>query len=136
MAATLDHRSLYRLPWSLPDNAISWLEATSACNIYCEGCYRTNDPKGHKPLEGVARDLDVFMRLRSSDGISVAGGDPLTHPQVAEIIGLIAARGFKPILNTNGFALDRELLVELQRAGLKGLTIHIDSKQRRPHWRG
>ncbi len=34
----VDHRRLYRLPWSLPDNAISWLEPTSACNLSCDGC--------------------------------------------------------------------------------------------------
>ena len=136
MTAQLDHRTLYRLPWSLPDNAISWLEPTTACNLYCEGCYRTNDPKGHKPLTEIASDLDVFTRLRTSDGVSVAGGDPLTHPQIADIVALIAERGMKPILNTNGLALDRDLLVELKRAGLVGLTLHIDSKQRRPHWKG
>ena len=136
MTAELDHRKLYRLPWSLPDNAISWLEPTTACNLYCEGCYRTNDPKGHKTLEEIANDLDVFTALRTCDGVSVAGGDPLTHPQVTDIVAMIAERGMKPILNTNGLALSRELLVELKEAGLKGLTLHIDSKQMRPHWRG
>jgi len=136
MTAQLDHRTLYRLPWSLPDNAISWLEPTAACNLYCEGCYRSNDPKGHKSLEEIADDLDVFTRLRSADGISVAGGDPLTHPEAVEIVGLIAERGLKPILNTNGLALNKALLKEMKRAGLKGLTLHIDSKQTRPHWRG
>ncbi|UCC83781.1 MAG: radical SAM protein [Gemmatimonadota bacterium] len=136
MTASLDHNSLYRLPWTLPDNAISWLEPTAACNLYCEGCYRTNDPKSHKPLDEVAKELDVFMRLRKTDGISVAGGDPLCHPEATEIVAMIAERGLKPILNTNGLALSRELLTEMKRAGLWGLTLHIDSKQRRPHWRG
>jgi pyruvate-formate lyase-activating enzyme len=136
MGTELDHRELYRLPWSLPDNAISWLEPTAACNLCCEGCYRVNHPKGHKSLAEVASDLDVFTSLRKCDGISVAGGDPLTHPQSVDIVAMIAERGLKPILNTNGLALDRELLVELKRAGLKGLTLHIDSKQRRPHWKG
>jgi hypothetical protein len=76
------------------------------------------------------------MSLRTCDGISIAGGDPLTHPEIADIVSLVAERGPKPILNTNGLALDRDLLVELKRAGLKGLTLHIDSKQRRPHWKG
>jgi hypothetical protein len=136
MSAELDHRTLYRLPWSLPDNAISWLEPTSACNLYCEGCYRTNDPKSHRSLEEISGDLDTFVRLRKSDGISVAGGDPLTHPEVVDIIAMIAERGLKPILNTNGLALDRELLTEMKRAGLWGLTLHIDSKQTRKGWRG
>ncbi len=136
MRSELDHRTLYRLPWSLPDNAISWLEPTAACNLYCEGCYRTNDPQGHKSLEQIEAELDLFTQLRTCDGISVAGGDPLTHPEIAKIVALIAERGLKPILNTNGLSLSRELLLELKRAGLRGLTIHIDSKQRRPHWRG
>ncbi|MFQ5890360.1 MAG: radical SAM protein [Gemmatimonadota bacterium] len=135
MTADLDHRKLYRLPWSLPDNSISWLEPTSACNLACLGCYRTNDPKSHKPLEQIDRELDVFTRLRTSDGISIAGGDPLTHPRIADIVALVAKRGIKPILNTNGLTLTHELLVELKRAGLKGLTVHIDSKQGRPHWK-
>ena len=54
MNTRLDHRQLYRLPWSLPDNSISWLEPTAACNLACFGCYRENDPKGHKPLGGPA----------------------------------------------------------------------------------
>jgi pyruvate-formate lyase-activating enzyme len=135
MAAALDHRELYRLPWSLPDNSISWLEPTAACNLACLGCYRTNDPKAHKTLDAIDRELDTFTRLRKADGISVAGGDPLMHPNVVDIVAKISERGIKPILNTNGLALTRELLVELKRAGLWGLTFHIDSKQRRPKWK-
>jgi hypothetical protein len=60
----------------------------------------------------------------------------LTHPEIVEIVRLIAQDGSKPILNTNGLALNKELLVELKKAGLKGLTLHIDSKQGRPGWKG
>jgi len=136
MNQALDYTKLYRLPWSLPDNAISWLEPTKKCNLHCEGCYRENDPKGHKTIEQVKEDLATFKRLRISDAVSIAGGDPLTHPEIVEIVWLIARDGSKPILNTNGLALSRELLVELKKAGLKGLTLHIDSKQNRPGWKG
>ena len=60
MTIFLDHNKYYRLPWSLPDNAISWLEVTKGCNMYCEGCYRENDPSGHKPIDEIKRDLEVF----------------------------------------------------------------------------
>lgn len=136
MALFLDHNKYYRLPWTLPDNAISWLEVTKACNLYCEGCYRENDPRGHKPLNEVKRDLQVFKRLRKADGVSIAGGDPLVHPDIVEIVRLVAQDGLKPILNTNGLALNRDFLRELKKAGLVGFTFHIDSKQHRPHWKG
>jgi pyruvate-formate lyase-activating enzyme len=135
MSAALDHRTHYRLPWSLPDNAISWLEITSKCNLACEGCYRANDPDGHKPLEQIEHELDVFQRLRRSDAVSIAGGDPLLHPRLVEVVRSIARRGVKPVLNTNGLALTPELLRELAKAGLLGVTFHIDSKQHRPGWK-
>ncbi len=135
MSVTLDHRELYRLPWSLPDNAIGWLEPTAKCNLACYGCYRANVNE-HKTLETVSADLDVFERQRTVDGVSIAGGDPLTHPQIVDIVRMVAARGWKPIVNTNGLALDEELLRDLKAAGLVGLTFHIDSKQGRPKWKG
>jgi hypothetical protein len=131
----IDHRRLYRLPWSLPDNAISWLEPTSACNLSCDGCYRENVAKSHKSLETIGEEVDTFRALRNSDGISIAGGDPLMHPEIVEIVRMIAAQGFKPIINTNGGMLNKELLKELKRAGAVGFTFHIDSKQGRPKWK-
>lgn len=136
MLAELDTRNYYRLPWSVTDNAISWLEPTWKCNIYCEGCYRINDPRGHKSVERVKEELAVFKRFRNTDGVSIAGGDPLIHPEIVEIVRLVAEDGLKPILNTNGLALTKELLRELKSAGLKGFTFHVDSKQSRPHWKG
>jgi hypothetical protein len=132
---TINHRQLYRLPWSLPDNAISWLEPTSACNLACDGCYRENVAKSHKPLEMVRQEVETFRKLRNSDGISVAGGDPLMHPNIVEIVRMIAEMGFKPVINTNGGMLTPELLRELKRAGAAGFTFHIDSKQGRPKWK-
>ncbi len=135
MNEVLKHRELYRLPWSLPDNAIAWLEPTMKCNLACEGCYRANVNE-HKSLDEVAADLDVFARFREADGISIAGGDPLTHPRIVDIVRMVADRGWKPILNTNGLALDESLVRDFKRAGLWGFTFHIDSKQGRPKWKG
>ena len=135
MSATIDHRQLYRLPWSLPDNAIAWLEPTKKCNLACLGCYRENDPRGHKTLDEVRHDLDVFERFRTVDGVSIAGGDPLVHPEIVEIVRMVAQDGLKPIINTNGLALTEKLLGELKDAGVAGFTFHIDSKQGRPHWK-
>ena len=136
METKIDHNALYRLPWTLPDNAISWLEPTMACNLACEGCYRANVPGGHKTLAQIRHELRVFKSLRKTDGISIAGGDPLLHPDIIEIVSMVTDGGLKPIVNTNGQALTRELLRDLKRAGVVGFTFHVDSKQHRPHWKG
>lgn len=136
MSYYLDPTRYYRLPWSLTDNAISWLEPTWKCNLYCEGCYRINDPQGHKSLQKIREELAVFKKYRITDGISIAGGDPLIHPEIVQIVRMIAEDGLKPVLNTNGMALTQGLLKELKAAGALGFTFHVDSKQHRPHWQG
>jgi hypothetical protein len=131
----IDHRELYRLPWTLSDNVIAWLEPTAKCNLACDGCYREN-VNTHKTLAQVREELDVFSRVRRFDGVSIAGGDPLLHPQIVDIVRMVAERGHKPILNTNGLALTDELLQRLKGAGVAGFTFHVDSKQGRPGWKG
>jgi pyruvate-formate lyase-activating enzyme len=130
----LDPLRLYRLPWSLTDNPIAWLEPTQQCNLACDGCYRQNI-KEHKPMEVVEEELRTFAKLRNFDGVSIAGGDPLLHPHVVQIVARVTAMGRKAILNTNGLALTVEMLRELKDAGLVGLTFHVDSHQGRPKWR-
>lgn len=133
---SLDPKNYYRLPWSLNDNVLSWLEPTKRCNLYCEGCYSRNDPKSDKSLEQVRRDLQVFTTKRKSDSISIAGGDPLVHPQIVDIVRMVRDEfKKKPVINTNGLALTPELLKDLKRAGLYGLTFHIDSSQQRKDWK-
>lgn len=135
MHDVIDPRALYRLPWNLTDNGISWLEPTSQCNLACDGCYRENRVL-HKSFEETQRELDVFQRHRKSDALSIAGGDPLLYPHLAKTIREAKRRGYKPVVNTNGHAMTKELLKELKEAGLAGLTFHVDSRQGRPgKWR-
>lgn len=133
MGSTLDHLKYYRLPWNYADNGISWLEPTTKCNLRCEGCYRDLNGPGHKTLEEVRADLDIFRKLRKSDCMSIAGGDPLVYPQIMELVKMVKEMGWKPIVNTNGLALNEAILGDLKKAGVFGFTFHIDTSQKRPN---
>jgi hypothetical protein len=130
----LDKQNLYRLPWSKNDNPIGWLEVTDICNLKCLGCYRQKI-SGHKTLEQLKEEILFLKRWRKVDNISIAGGEPLMHPEIMDVISFIKQQDIKPIMLTNALKLDRPTLVELKKAGLAGFTIHIDSNQGRPQWR-
>ena len=129
----LDKRNLFRLPWSMNDNPIAWLEITDICNIHCEGCYRQRI-SGHKSLEEVKEEILFFKQWRNPDNVSIAGGEPLIHPDIVDTVAFIAENGIKPVILTNAVALKPDFLRELKKAGLAGFTIHIDSHQSRPGW--
>jgi uncharacterized Fe-S cluster-containing radical SAM superfamily protein len=124
----------YRLPWNLADNAITWLEPTTHCNLACEGCYR--EKGDHRPLSEVIEELDSMKKLRKTDGISIAGGEPLLYPQLLDLVRYVASQGWKPIIITNGTRLNPDLIKDLKAAGLVGFTVHVDSHQNRPGWIG
>src|SRR5208337_2267917 len=119
----------YRLPWNLADNAITWLEPTTKCNMNCEGCYR--EKGDHRPLDSVIKELEGIKQVRRTDGISIAGGEPLMYPDLLNLVRYVASQGWKPIIITNGTLLTPELIKDLKEAGLVGFTVHIDSHQGR-----
>ncbi|MCZ7544801.1 MAG: radical SAM protein [Anaerolineae bacterium] len=111
-------RNMYRLPWSMNDNPIGWLEITDRCNIYCKGCYR-QQLVGHFPIEQIKDDILFLKEYRNCDNISIAGGEPLVHPQILEIVSFIREHGMKPLILTNGVRLNNNigLARELKAAG-------------------
>lgn len=127
-------RGLYRMPWSMSDNGFSWLDVTRACNLQCEYCYQRADPEGHLSLEEIRDRLERLLALRKCDVVLIAGGEPLTHPQILEITRMVAGSGARPVLLSNGFALSPELIARLNRAGIEGFVFHVDAGQRRPGW--
>jgi hypothetical protein len=124
------------MPWKTSDNAMGWLEPTRKCNMTCDACFAINDPSSQKPLDQIERELDTLLRIRRCDAVLIAGGEPLTHPQIIEIVRMVKKRNVKPQIVTNGLDLDRVLLHELHVNGAYGVTFHVDSHQSRSGWKG
>jgi hypothetical protein len=125
----------YRLPWSLHDNPIGWVEITDTCNITCKGCYRTT-LAGHKSFDDIKNEIQFLERWRNINNVHLAGGEPLIHPDIVGIVRFVRDRGLNPVIITNGQRLTRELLVDLREAGLVEMSFHVDSGQGRPGWAG
>ena len=125
----------YRLPWSLHDNPIGWVEITDTCNITCKGCYRTT-LAGHKSFDDIKTEIQFLERWRNINNVHLAGGEPLIHPDIVGIVRFVRDRGLNPVIITNGQRLTRELLVDLRDAGLAEMSFHVDSGQGRPGWAG
>lgn len=132
----IDTKKLFRLPWTMADNAISWLEPTRQCNITCDACFAANDPESQKSLAQIEEELQTLLNLRHCDAMLIAGGEPLTHPQIVDITRMVRNHKVKPVIVTNAVGLNKSLVQELKNAGAHGFTLHVDSHQNRPDWEG
>ena len=132
----IESLELFRLPWTMSDNGMTWLEPTRQCNITCDACFHTNDPQSRKSLEQIENELRTMQKLRRCDAMLIAGGEPLTHPDIIRITELVRSFNCKPVLITNGVGLDGTMMRELKKAGMFGFTFHVDAHQSRPEWKG
>jgi hypothetical protein len=126
---------LYRFPWSRTDNPGGWVEVTDECDLSCPGCYRQR-LEGHRELRRIKEDIAACQKLTNCDRMGIAGGEPLLHPDIVEVVGFIARRGMKPMLLTNGENLSLDLGQALKAAGLAKIHFHVDSGMPRPGWAG
>ena len=131
----IDRKELYRFPWSKTDNPGGWIEVTDVCDMQCPGCYRSH-LEGHRELGAVYKDIADTANLTNCDYITIAGGEPLGYPYILEVVRFIHGMKIKPIIISNGLLLTPELALELKKAGLAKIHLHIDSAQDRKGWTG
>ena len=101
------------------------LEPLFRCNLSCTGC-----GKIQYPASLLKKHLSVEECLHASDEcgapvVSIAGGEPLLHPQIGEIARGLVARGRYVYLCTNALLLE-EKLDELVPDKHLSLSIHMD----------
>ena len=109
------------------------IEPTMECNISCRICY--NLSRGHtKTLDQVKREIDLAISKRNLDTISILGGEPTLHPDLADIIAYIKSRNLHCQLLTNGilFLSDKDdtLLNKIVEAGVNRIILHVDVGQK------
>src|SRR6056297_2692763 len=106
-----------------------YIEPTSNCNLNCKTCVRHywKEEMGFMDLEDykkLVKELQIFKGLEK---ISFWGiGEPLFHPNIAEMIRLASKLGVKTQMITNGLLLDQEKIESVLEAGLDSLVVSVD----------
>lgn len=109
------------------------LDITNTCNAACVTCWdhspHLTTPRSpawkrqRMALADVTRILDELERFGSVRAVVVSGmGDPLTHPDVYDILAQVKARGWHLTVLSNLVAADIE---KLSRAGVDNLLVGV-----------
>jgi len=107
-------------PWA------AHLYVTEQCNLDCHYCNEFNNSIPHPALADLKKWMD-HMRKLSVMRLGLQGGEPLKHPDIVEIVRYAKSIGFRKMsMSTNGFLLNRQLLADLEGAGLEKLQISVD----------
>ena len=107
------HMGAYLMQQKLKGNdkfpLIVELEPLFQCNLACEGC-----GKIQHPVHELRRRMPVEQAIGAIDEcgapmVSIAGGEPLIHPEIDEIVRQLVARRKFVYLCTNALLLEKKL---------------------------
>lgn len=96
---------------------------TGYCNLRCIGCrYGRDFMPGAQLSLGAVRDLLDDAREAGFSTVRLYGGEPLLHPDLAQMVAHSTKLGFNTYVTTNGILLGKKI-EELYSAGLRMVTI-------------
>ena len=96
------------------------------CNLSCGYCNEYDKVSEPVPLDEMLRRIDHLGRLGTAM-IGLSGGEPLTHPNLDEIIRRMRRTGAIAGMITNGYLLNEARIERLNKAGLDHMQISIDN---------
>jgi hopanoid biosynthesis associated radical SAM protein HpnH len=101
------------------------LEPLFACNLKCAGCGKIQQPasllKQRMPVEQALAAIDEC----GAPMVSIAGGEPLMHPQIDVIVNELIKRKKYVFLCTNALLLPKKL-DKFTPSRYLAFTVHID----------
>lgn len=101
------------------------LIVTRRCNLSCGYCTEYDNFSPPIPFDVLKTRIDALHRLKVIN-ITMLGGEPLLHPQIAEIVAY-ADRDAQVSITTNGFLLSDKIIASLNEAGLSNMQVSIDA---------
>jgi MoaA/NifB/PqqE/SkfB family radical SAM enzyme len=101
------------------------LVVTRRCNLSCGYCSEYDQVSPAVPLDELRRRIDALHRLRAFH-ICMHGGEPLLHPDLAEVVAYAAKRSQVSLI-TNGLLLTDEIIDALNAAPLFAMQVSVDA---------
>jgi len=106
------------------------LEPLFRCNLACAGCGKIDHPEEVLNRRLSADDCFSAAQECGAPIISIAGGEPLIHPQMPEIVAGLVRRKRFVYLCTNGLLLDARL-GDYEPSPYLTFSIHLDGQRDR-----
>lgn len=116
---------------------LKWMawEITSACNLRCVHCRSSSEvfsPVGKFTLEKAKNIIDDISSF-AQPVVVISGGEPLTRPDVFDIVKYGTEKGLKMAMATNGMLVTDEVCEKIKDSGIRIVSLSLDGPDAETH---
>ncbi len=89
-----------------------WFNSGTRCNLSCTNCYIESNPKNDRLSFITGAEVQSYLDEIKKDNwpvqeIGITGGEPFLNPNIADIIDRCLQAGFKTLVLTNAYRIER-----------------------------
>jgi SynChlorMet cassette radical SAM/SPASM protein ScmF len=104
---------------------------TEGCNLACRHCWLAPklDPDASRYPVLAVELFDSAVRQAAPLGlerVKLTGGEPLLHPAIKRLIGIVRDNGLALTIETNGMLMDRGVAEEIARCERRSVAVSLD----------
>jgi putative heme d1 biosynthesis radical SAM protein NirJ2 len=102
--------------------------------MFCDHCYREAGCKAEEELS--TAEAKTLLEQIAKAGFKImifSGGEPLTRPDILELVEYATSLGLRSVFGTNGTLITLEMAQKLKDAGAMGMGISLDSMDKKKH---
>jgi Fe-coproporphyrin III synthase len=112
-----------------PDIRKLYIEPTTSCNLCCKTCIRNSwgipsENMSERTFQKILQSLPCLPFLKQV--IFSGFGEPLTHPNLLDMVEKVRKHGLRVTIATNGLLLNRDVSAELVRLGVERVNVSVD----------
>lgn len=136
MSAFFDNSLSYNFGFTPKKLPVLHYDITERCNARCRICNLWKKSADLKEKELTINEIrgivEDFKKLGGMI-VSIGGGEPLIREDIFDIIAMINSCGLSAHIDTNALLLNKTAVHNLKKAGLKALSVSLDSHDPKIH---
>jgi len=108
---------------------VTILEPLERCNLSCPGCGRVREYRDIWDKQLSVEEAVGAVEESGAPVVSIAGGEPLLHPQIDQIVAELVKRKYFVYLCTNGLLL-KQSLKKFKPSKYLAFVVHLDGTEK------
>jgi len=135
---SLEPGSNDRAGGQVPSLQTIYFYLTEGCNLRCRHCW-IEPPHQSEKSQYAALDPELFRHiLRQAKplgltSVKLTGGEPLMHPRIGELLGILRDENIRFNVETNGVLCTPALAGDLVRSGICHISVSLDGADAETH---